>query len=170
MSFVSFPPPAQLSRAFRGGRPAGCRGTVLKNIAMTKTRKDASLMKKQNKFFGGEHMNVQENESRRLSQAEMEEEMDGCEAPWLCPKACYEACRGCVRKRKGGRKNATPVSAARAKQPAAPTAMQLRQIEKLAQAAGLIVKPETVTSSDVAERLIFQLALLEARMSGKRWL
>lgn len=46
-------------------------------------------------------MKAQE-ECGRLSLAEMEVEMDGCEAPWLCPRACFEACRGCLRERKQG--------------------------------------------------------------------
>ena len=44
----------------------------------------------------------EEIEIVRLSQVEMEYEMDQCPAPWLCPASCYLRCVGCQHKNNGG--------------------------------------------------------------------
>ena len=45
--------------------------------------------------------------TRRLAVAEMEDELDHCEAPWACPETCYTACAGCVKKKTEVEKNGT---------------------------------------------------------------
>lgn len=109
-------------------------------------------------------------ETNKLSQAEMEDELDRCPAPWRCPRGCYAACRGCVRKQRQRRKNATRPErrAERGERPA--TSAQLRQIDQLARATGLRIDPQSITSAAIADRVIFQLAVLERRVKDSRWL
>ncbi len=40
-----------------------------------------------------------EQSAAPLSPEAMEYEMDHCPAPWLCPRVCYVACIGCVRRK-----------------------------------------------------------------------
>ncbi len=50
--------------------------------------------------FGGERMK-NANEQERLSQAEMEEEIDSCPAPWACKASCYKRRVGCQHRNNG---------------------------------------------------------------------
>jgi hypothetical protein len=40
----------------------------------------------------------------KLSQQEIEYEMDTCSQPWTCPESCYQSCIGCIRKQRGEHK------------------------------------------------------------------
>ena len=44
-----------------------------------------------------------EKAGKKLTQAEMEYELDHCSAPWMCPEACYKACNGCLEGKYGGK-------------------------------------------------------------------
>ena len=56
-------------------------------------------MKKANVVGGSEHRRHGAAD-RRLTLQEMDDEMDRCERPWLCPESCYSACIGCLRRRR----------------------------------------------------------------------
>ena len=49
-----------------------------------------------NKWKQGERVYTQ-----KLSQQEIDYEMDSCLQPWACPKSCYQSCIGCIRKQRG---------------------------------------------------------------------
>ena len=39
----------------------------------------------------------------KLAPSAMEQNMDECSAPWICPRSCYEACAGCQQKARRSR-------------------------------------------------------------------
>ena len=55
-------------------------------------------MKQPNSVTGGERM----KKHRRLSAAEMQDEMERCPEPWKCLFECYTAWLGCAKKGRGG--------------------------------------------------------------------
>ncbi len=53
-------------------------------------------MKKINSVIVEESLPEKAGASRKLTQAEMEYELDHCPAPWQCPEACYKALGSCI--------------------------------------------------------------------------
>ena len=48
------------------------------------------------------------NTNGLLSLDAMADEMDKCQAPWLCPAKCYTRCKGCQRKQRQGEEPREP--------------------------------------------------------------